>query len=510
MSERPVSDYTQIGKDNTNAYQPSEDDDKQRIDLDEFYETCEQTGVTQMVSGAEAYFATGTLSKSLARLCQIQGTENFDPIPSRLNARLGGEGFVSTIVEGFKKFIENIIKYVKMAVNWLIDLVKTVTGYKKTRRQVEQATKEMDNIKKEFNELLKGLGFPQGQWDLDKFIGDPEVSYDRLGAFQILRSKFMDDAEAVKRLGDSLPVFITTIGYMNDSSKKMRKASDHFRKTIQNAAHEIRKGKTDGHAEIELIKAAGNEIKLATNFNEITTKLGELFNALYTTEDGKRENKFSNEALQEGFMDIKTQLSGMIQATAVNIKSVPDRGQLMANVAAAAARYEQLKDSDIDLSNIDFRQYADLINKSDSDIVQEIDALTSSRGALISAYSSTAKLVRDYTQYCHSVMNELNKTHKQLENLWLWHGRSQQMIYFYVLKDFEAVVALNKQYIQMGMNPYANGEGIPRVDGFVKYDDRVTLFEKIAGTTNDLLEENINGLMDSIKSLGRSLGWSPR
>ncbi|EJI5696385.1 hypothetical protein NFI00_000088 [Salmonella enterica] len=512
MSDTPVSSITQINKDNTTAYLPGDDDDKQRVDLDEYYEECEQTHVTAMVTGAEAYFASGTLSKKVGRLLNLSGCENYDPIPSRMNARWGGEGFVSTIVDGFKKFIENIIKYVKMAVNWLLDLVKTLLGYKKTKRQVEQATKEMENIKKEFKELLKGLGFPADRWDLDNFIGDPEVSFDRLGAFHILRSKFLDDAEAIKRLGESLPLFIQVVEYMTQSSKNMRRASDRFHGVIRSAAQEIRKGKTDGRPELELIKEAGHEIKLATNFEGITTKLAELYNALYTTADGKviRENKFSNEALQEGFMEIRAQLQQLIQSSAVSVQNVPDKQTLLRNIADASARYAALKESDLDLSGIDFKQYSDLINKQDAEIVREIDGLTSCRGALVTAYSSTAALVRDYTQFCHGIITALNQTHKQLENLWSWHSRSQQMIYYYVLKDFDSIVQLNKQHLASGLNPYANAEGIPRVDGFVKYDDRVTLFEKIAGTANDLLEENINGIMDSIRNLGKSLGWTPR
>ncbi|ASU03611.1 hypothetical protein RISINGSUN_59 [Erwinia phage vB_EamM_RisingSun] len=512
MSDTPVSSMTQINKGNTTAYLPGDDDDTQRVDLDEYYEECEQTHVTKMVTGAEAFFSKGVLSKSLARLSGLSGCENYDPIPSRMNARLGGEGFVSVIVDGFKKFIENIIKYVKMAVNWIVDLVKTLLGYKKTKRQVEQATAEMENIKKEFKELLKGLGFPSDKWDLDKFIADPEVSFDRMGAFHILRNKFMDDAEAIKRLGESLPTFVTAVEFMNQSSKNVKRASDNFHKVIHNVAGEVRKGKTDGRAELELIKQAGHEIKLATNFEGITTKLSELYNALYTNTDGKviKENKFSNEALQEGYMEIRAQLQQLITTSSVSIQSVPDRQTLLSSIADASARYVALKDTDIDLSHIDFKQYGDLINKQDAEIIREIDKLTGVNGALISAYSNTAKMVRDYTQFCHSIINVLNQTNKQLENLWLWHSRAQQMIFFYVLKDFEGIVELNKQYIAMGMNPYANGEGIPRVDGFIKYDDRVTMFEKIAGTANDLLEENINGIKDSIRNLSRSLGWTPR
>ena len=507
MSERPLSEYTQLGKDNTNAYQPSDDDDKQRIDLDEFYETCEQTGVTAMVNGAEAYFSHGVLSKATARLCGIKGCENFDPVPSRFNARLGGESFVTEIVDGFKKFIENIIKYIKMAVNWLIDIVKTLFGYKKTHRQVDQAAKEMENIKKEFNELLKGLGFPAGTWDLENFIGNPDMSFDRLSAFKILRSKFVDDEEAIKRLGESLPTFITTLGYMNDASKKMRRASDNFHRTIQNAAHQVQKQKTGGMPELELIKVAANEIKLATNFDEVAGKLSELLTSLYMTKD--KENKFSSEALQEGFMAIKAQLAGLVHVSVVSMKSVPDKATLLSKVAEASVRYEQLRETDIDISTIDFKLYSNIISQEDSKIIMDLDHLTNCGGALIASYNSTAKLVRDYTQFCHSIMTELNKVYKQLESLWLWHTRSQQMIYFYVLKDLETITELNKQYMAAGMNPYANGEGIPRVDAFINYDDRVTLFEKIAGTANDLLEANINGIMDSIKEAGRNMGWTP-
>lgn len=508
-----LTPITQIGKGTTTAYIPSDDEnDKVRIDLDEYYQETEQSTVNAMVTGSEQYFNHGTLSKATARLMALTGCENFDPIPSRMNARMGGEGFVATIVEGFKKFIENIIKYIRMAVNWLIDLVKTITGYKKTKRQVKQAEEEMANIKKEFHALLTGLGFPADKFDLEVFLGDPQMSFDRMGAFQILRSKFTTDAEAIKQLGDSLPVFLQTTEYMRNASKKMGKARDNFHRVINQAAQNIRKGKTDGQAELELIKEAGSEIKLATNFNEIVQKLSELLTALYTSPDGKgvKEAKFSNEALQNGFMEIKASIQQMIVASTVSMSAIPDRGTLMEAVTAAKTRYQQLSDADLDLSDIDFKSYADIINMKDGDIIREIDKLTNVQGALISAYSSTAKLVRDYTQFCHGVMVELNKAHKQLESLWLWHNRSQQMIYFYVLKDLDAIIELNKQYQAAGMSPYANGEGIPRVDGFVNYDDRVTLFEKIAGTTNELLEANINGIKDAIKELSHQLGWTPR
>jgi len=497
-------DYFQLVEP-SNSYVPGEN--KQKIDLNEYYRETDQEGKTVVVQGVEE-LSLGKLSRRTALMLNLQGARNYDPFPSERNARMGAEGFLSTIAEGFKSFIETIIKYIRMAIDWVVDTVKAIFGFRKSARIDKAIDDSLEGMKKEFEETITRLGLDPKYYNVERYVGDLKQGQRRSLQLTMMRNKLEGDKESIEGLANSIPI-------MQNALVKIKKAGDlvviktkALKKTIADEYNRVRVHQKSADfsksrssmtsSEVNRVMTACQEVKLALDPKGIVESVGALYTALYGI-------NFTSDQLENGFSEVRDKLKASIKAEEVKL-SPHNASEIMTAIAYLNARYQEVNDNEIDLSKINWRELGNVVDKTDS---QKVEAIASffEFPNLTGEYQAMGVAVRNFTQYCFNVTQSLLIVEKQISNLVDWHRRCHAYYYSMVINDVETIEKVIKEARSKGLNPAADVFGLPNNLVFVKREDAETLAEKMAAHVNFMITEDIAGIKTSLNNFSKQIGW---
>lgn len=508
MSDNPVSSYLQLG-DPVDAYVPNENP-AQLIDLDEIYRDTDQDGKSAMVAGAESV-SLGKLSRELALKFNVPNAHQLDPYNSPRNAVVGTEGFFSTMVEGFKAFVEGIIKYVRMVFNWVANNVKALLGFRKSERIEKAITESLPGLQQEFKDTLTSLGFPGQQYNLEKFIGDLPHAMDRVGQLHLMRSKFDTDKDAIEGLTKSLPLFQECIALLNKASDRAVRASEQYRRVIKDVYSQIRvrkdkqdhvtltlEGRAENSPELYKLMTANREVFKSLDTQEISGKVVSLLEGLYKV-------KFTNEALTDGFNLARKELDNAVAQEAVKLTQV-NLPLIMAEIQELNTRYVEISDHSVDMSGINLRKLGEVVDKTDADKVQTIaDYL----GVVnpVKEYQELALALRNYSNFCQMVSRQLLIVGSQCTNLSRWYARAHLWFIHGILGDMNKLREVMLEARQDGHKPQADANGNPtfRLE-FIPEADAKTFMENFTATNQKILDEDIAELKTKYNNLVKQVG----
>jgi len=497
----PLSAYLQKS-DPVDQWKPGEGG--QLIDLDEFYVETEQGKADFMVQGTES-LSLNRLDRKLAAVLGVESYTQMDSFPSERNARMGAEGFFAVVYEGFQTFIENIIKYIRMAIDWVASTIKGIFGFRKSERIEKAIDNKLDNMKTEFEQTLNGLGFPGKEYRLEHFIGKLPNGVDRMGQLQVMKTKFETDKEAINGLAASIPLFQQTIAELTKNSNKAVKALNDFKRMI-NEEHQktrVRKIK-DEHVDwsqspevIRFLKGCA-EVTMSFSASTVVPLVAELLSTLYKV-------TFSNDELTNGFANVRKKLDEMVKLEAVKL-SPANLGDLMTTVQGMNALYANVSDNSIDMSGINLKQLGAAIEKTDADKVKAMGEYYGAP-AIVAEYQAVAVGVRNYTQFCQLVTRQLSLVGRQIDNLVKWHIRGQLWYYHAVLDDLQKLRELNLDAKAHGANPMMSADGTPTIQfEFIDDADAKTFMEKFGGTSHEIIDKDIGNLKTIYNNLVKETG----
>lgn len=501
---------------NLSAYKQSADghpvdsyipgDNKQRVDLTEFYADTQQDQATVMVSGIEA-MNLGKISRRLAVRLKMDGAHSYDPFPTERNARAGQEGFFTAIRDGFKNFIENIIKYIRMALDWVVDTVKSIFGFRKSARINQAVNDSLDEMKQEFSTSLTGIGFPSNEYNLEKFIGNMPQNVSRIGQVSLMKSKLATDEEAIKGLQEALPLLQKAITRLNSSSERALSAHKQLKRVI---AEEYKRMYTRRNTHVPLIAAADSpeanrvlkscaEVGVCLDTTSLANDVREVYDALYKI-------TFTNEELMEGFNKVRARIQSTLVTEQLKVQAQDVSGLLTA-IQYLNQRYIDISKNEVDFSKVDFRALGNLVSKDDADKVKYISEFVGN-DTLLATYQQTAVDVRNFGQFCFMVSQSLLIVDRQVANLCNWHNRANQYYYAGVMNDIETIAKVNVEARAQGHNPEADIAGYPTHKiVFVKDEDAKTLSEKLAAGMKFSIDANFGGAKTSLDNFAKQTGW---
>lgn len=481
-------------------------DNKQRIDLVEYYAETDQSGATAMVSGTEA-MSLGKISRRLAMQLKIKGASNFDPFPSERNARAGQEGFFSTIRDGFKTFIENIIKYIRMALDWVVDTVKSIFGFRKSARINQAVNDSLVDMKKEFANSLTGIGFPASEYNVENFIGHMPENTNRIGQMTLLKSKLASDEETIKGLQEALPLLQQTIAKLNRASERASQANktlkrvigeEYKRLTVRASNPQLAVASEDSPEANRVLKAC-MEVNASLDTSGLATDVRAIYEALYSI-------SFSNEELMEGFNVVRKRVQDTLVTESVKLNKT-DISALMTGIQYLNQRYIEIGKDEVDLSKIDFKALGSIINRDDATKV-ELMAKHLGNPALLGAYQETTVNIRNFSQFCFMISQSLLIVEQQVVNLCNWHNRANQYYYAGLMNDLEGIAKVNTEARLAGHHPRADIAGYPTDKFvFVKDEDAQTLHEKIAAGFKFSVDVDLAGAKTSLNNFAKQTGW---
>jgi len=498
-----LDDYIQLGNsDNVDGYQPG--NNKQKVDLTEYYRDTGQAEATVMVMGSEE-LSLGKLSKRTAALLGLQGVSNYDPFPSERNARLGAEGFFSTVYEGFRKFIETIIKYIKMAIDWVVDTVATIFGFRKSKRITKEIDDNLDAMKKEFEEMCRGLGLPTDYYNVEHFVGELKPGQDRKFQLLMMKSKFADDEASIKGLSASIPLLQQAMAKIKQAGDKATTTSKVFKKAIQDEFNRTRvrsatnnPTSTSSSTELNRLAKACDDVKVSLDVGGISQVVGKLYEALYNV-------KFSDEELTNGFSEVRKKLQETVKTSELKLTPV-NVSQVMHEINYLNARYQEINHNEIDLSKINWKALGGTIDASD---MQKVEAIANyfQFPKILAMYQETSVALRNFTQFCFNISQALMVVEKQITSLVEWHHRAHSYFYSMVVNDIEGIVKAVGDARAKGHNPAADAYNVPTNCVFIRDADAKTLAEKASANVNFIIKEDIGGVKTAINNFTKQTGW---
>lgn len=515
MSDEPGSQldsYKQVGNSApTDSYRPGEG--KQRIDLDEYYKDTGQQEGTVMMQGFEQ-LSFGKLSKQIARQLDLPGANAYDPFPSERNARTGAEGFFSYVADKFKAGVEAIIKYIRMAIDWVVDGIKTFFGFRKSARISKAIDDSLGDLKKEFATTLKGLGFPASEYNVEKYLGDLPAGKAPGLQVMLLKSKMEKDIDSIKGLDAALPLIKQVIAKLTQASDKVEQSTKRLKKTIQEEYKQtaLRKDRGEfismGNApEVNRVSKAIQEVKTNLDIQPISEIIGKVYEELYKI-------SFTNEELTEGFDKVRAKLKESIHTESLKVSS-QNVAVLMTQIQALNARYQNISDNQLDLNGVKWKELGNIVDKSDADKIKDMNDFYNFKAIplehqLASEYQRMTIEVRSFTQFCFSVSQALLVVQKQATNLIEWHNRTHAYYMGGVIGDLNKMMEAVADAKKNGHKPVLDSKGRPRPLMFIKEADAQTFMEKASGTLHSVIVPNMKELEETYNNFARQVGWSTK
>jgi hypothetical protein len=487
------------------SYEPGTE--KQRVDLTEMWKETQQDEATMMVTGAES-LQLGKFSKRVAAHFKLVGHEHYDPFPSERNARVGAEGFFGAIVEGFKKFIENIIKYIRMAVNWVVDTVKGIFGFRKSARINKEINDNLGKMKQEFVTTLSGLGFPAADYNVENFLMNLPPNQDRVAQLTLMKSKFETDQGTIDSLVEAMPLLQQAMVKLNQSADKITRANQALRTSIGKEYTKTRVrastpslGRTaETSPEINRLLKEILEVSTALNVDAISDQVSKLYEVLYSL-------KFSNEELQNGFSECRKKIQETLVTESVKIQK-QDVPLLLNQIQFLNARYIEITENTVDIQKTDFRKLGDIVERGEADKIEQIAGYYN-QPHLLAAYQQLCVNVRSYTQFCFSVSNSLMLVERQASNLVDWYNRAHAYYYHALLDDMDTIAKINQDARSKGHSPSADVEGYPYEADLVviKDADAKTFYERNSKVVNEIIVQDLAGVKTSFNNFAKQTGW---
>lgn len=508
-SGEQLDSYKQVGSSSpTDSYQPGSG--KQRVDLDEYYKETGQQEGTVMMQGFEQ-LSMGKLSRDVAKFLDLPGASKYDPFPSERNARTGTEGFFSYVAEKFKEGVDTIIKYIRMAIDWVVDLIKTIFGFRKSARITKEIDDSLDDLKKDFAETLKGLGFPAKDYNVEAYLGELPAGKSPVMQLHILKSKMDKDVDSIAGLSQALPLIKDAVAKLTQSSNKVDGATSRFKRTLkeEHKQYVVRRGRGerlsmgDAPEAVRVVKAI-EEVKSALDIQPIGVVVGKVYEELYKI-------SFTNEELTEGFDKVRAKLKQDIHTQTVKL-SPQDIPQLFTNIQALNKRYQEISDKQLDLSGIKWKELGDVIDKSDADKIDDMNDFYGytklpTQHQLNAEYQRMTIEVRNFTQFCFSVSQSLMIVQKQIINLVEWHNRTHAYYMGGVIGDLDIMMAAIADAKKKGHKPVVDSKGRPQPLMFIKEADAKTFMERASGTLHAVIEPNLKELKETYNNFARQVGW---
>lgn len=500
-----LDDYMQIGKgDVTDSFQPG--DNKQRIDLSEYYEDTKQGDSKVMVMGTEA-FNLGKISRDLVIKLGLPNPSQYDPFASERNARMGTEGFLTKISEGFKSFIENIIKYIQMAINWVVDTFKTWLGYKPTVRVTKEINNKLEDLQTEFLGILKGLGFPENTFNLEEWLG--RLPPDKVGKTQLhlLMNKVNEEEQTIQNLFEVVPLIqkanrvLVKIGndMVRESKKFSRVLEDETRnaRALLSTTSDIPVAKDS--IQVNRVNAALNELRLVTLPQELNGVISAIFEKLYGI-------RFSNNAMEDGFVKLREELKQNVISQNILLRNNEHtRKQITGVLMKANSRYVELKEDTPEIGRVDWKTIGRIVNVPDSQKIQFLQD-TFRATTLVSTYSAVAIEVRDVTNGAYLIGQELLKLEKQIESITSWHARTSVYFMAGVLGDIETMKRVNQMSMAEGRSPVSAKDGTPHMGAFFSAIPAEGFKEQFAQHANLLLEMDLVPFKKALNNFSKQMG----
>lgn len=471
--------------------------EEQLIDLDAAYKKTGETKTNELVEGLERYINQKILGKREMELAGVKGGENFDPLPSKRNAVLGGESFITAVKDGFLKIIDFIIKFIKGAVNWVIERIKVLLGFSKTKAEIKACEDARSDMEKEVKSTLSGFGINPSFYSLDQLVESAPRGIDRVEMIKYLSAKSKNETEMVKALTGVIPDLTTLTRKLRDSSDSLTKRYKRFKVVLDStrkklAANNV--GDADGY---ELSKAIKDVMVISEDYGDVVASLSAVVSKLYGV------NLDDSKILKEGFGVLRENIARN-RAVATSKLNPEKLTGLYAEIGTLNNRIISESGNAFDLSHVDTKVLKEVVSLDDANFINNLSDVVGNR-QLIADYQAMAVSVRDFTAILESSSAICADISREIANFTKWKNNVDMYLAVAVTEDLKLIAST--LIASAGAGEYdldKLGKSKPVVlpePGLVK---------KTGLITQEILDADLHGVTSAVNNFAKTAGLNVR
>lgn len=474
-----------------------DDADKQTVDLTEVIRYDNQAKVHNMVSGIEQYLKDGVITKSLAEFYNVKlPSGSADPSGGVYNSRFGGEGFLTTILDGLEKGIVAVIRFIKKIVLWCVDKVKFIFGFGPSDRQAEVIATELPKLKEELGSYLTALGFPSHLMDLNTYLDSLPADQRRIPQLKFLTSKLLSDQEALSNITDVIPLADNVLKIIGKNSKAAATNKRKFQDQLKRIANSSRDDYLDSN--LKGLETSIFEVINSFSMQDITTALKEMLNK-------SAGIKVDDDQLQNNFIRINEQLTTSVRTAQVIADSpfVDKINQLVA--------YSATKDLEVGNAQDLKASLEDLYGISDATELNKIVIISraADNNDLLLKYQQMTNIVSAYTNFANMTLTVVKNARNTLKDITGWYSDALKFMYAGLSNDIKGIqdVLAKAKASNPNFNVDLTANGLPYKFVMMQDADAQTIIEKISAMSHELIELNVVGAKTSLNKIGSRLGF---
>lgn len=473
---------------------PGEGD--QLIDLDANYSTS-GASIQDVIDGIEQFYDKRLLSKELAETVGVQGTEYYDPMPSRRNAVLGGESFITAVKDGFIRFIKFIIDFIAKCGNWIKERIKVITGFQKTSARIKAAESIREDLEKELKKTFAGLGVPTSCYSIDRLVESAPNAVSRLAMIKYLQTGMKSEEEMVAALCATLPLLSKLNAELAKSSSKIVQVKKKLTRHINMLKSKMQQNKVTDNEVVELL-ALLQEVKVSgLQYDNILVLLNDVTKVFYSLDLDKSK-------LAQGFMGVRQQLDELRKATQSRMntevinalyRDIATLNNIVANTQASA----------FDFTWVDADELKTTVNLKEAEFIK---ALGDKIGDVnvVQQYQQMSNVVKDFSNVIDIAAKMATDVGREIDNYQLWKARADGLLAAYATNDIEIIKKVLKEYIDNGVldvNSLSKMVLVPQ-----EYGNKIV--EGSAELIQGVLDANLNGIKDTLNTFARQIGLNLR
>lgn len=394
--------------------------EEQLIDLDAAYKETGSTDAKELVEGLERYLVDKVLSKRVMTLAGASGCEQFDPMPSKRNAVLGGESFITAIKDGFLKVIDYIIKFIKAAANWVIERIKILFGFGKTQQKIKACDDAREKLEAEMKETLSGLGVNPEIYSIDRLVESAPQSIDRLEMFKYLSVGVQNETQMAAALKETLPELSKLSILLKNSSESLTQKHKQFKNTLDQTRKKLKSNHLSETDKFELSKKIKDVMTISEDYGKFVGQLSKVTSLLYGVD--LEQSKL----LEAGIPALKTKL-GEVRVAATSKVS----GNKISSLYNEITQLNKLVISGVgrslDFSSLGADVLKQIVALDDASFIQNVGAATGD-SELLSDYQRMAVSVRDYVAYVEITSSICTDIMREIENFSRWKDKADTIL----------------------------------------------------------------------------------
>lgn len=422
-------------------------DEQALVSLDEAYEVTGQESLHILAANCREYLNNKRLHPSVNTVLMISGNESMIPAYDRMNAVIGGESFLAKLKQGFITVVKAAKKFLLAVVEWIITRIRVLLGFEKTERELAIVAEHSDDAKRELIALLSSL------IGADKVNIDVAELYDALPGDLTQREAFSIVQGRNKKIIDQVDTLSQVQGRLEKIETLIKNAGHDARTSrgrYQQAVAKLRKAWKDQESfssadVIEFRAMLDDEVAVKLNPGPIRQELADLVDMVYEIDLG-------GVGVDKAF---KQNLSAHKDALA---KTIP--------VRVSAEDYERVKMVASRMGTIMLKaqhpfdpstlaSLKDVIDVSDAQLIESIDAVFDKAGILKLSYTSYCSLINEYTWSLNQLISISSNVRKSIANIVSWSTKVDKLMLTYLTKDLKTIINTEQELLNENGNQIA-------------------------------------------------------